>query len=229
MLLNLILSGDLRSLFIGALLCIPSVVICLSFHEACHGLAAYLMGDRTAKAAGRLTLDPLAHIDPWGFLCMMLLGFGWARPVPVDISQFRNRRLGMGITAFAGPLANIILAFIAYFIMLMLMIGGGSGMNNFLQIVTELFYYIASLSVGLAVFNLLPIHPLDGSRILDAILPFKAQIRYQNFLHRYGSVILLVVVMFIWWGGISLLIQPVRNFIFHAAQSAAFAIAGIPT
>ena len=101
MLLDLILGGDVRALLIGVLIGIPAVVICLSFHEAAHGFAAYLLGDRTAQASGRLTLDPLAHIDPWGFVCMLLLGFGWARPVPVNISHFKNRRLGMGVTVIA--------------------------------------------------------------------------------------------------------------------------------
>ncbi|MGM9612643.1 MAG: site-2 protease family protein, partial [Butyricicoccus sp.] len=170
MLLNLILGGNLRALLIGTLLGIPAVLICLSFHEAAHGLAAYLMGDRTAQASGRLTLDPLAHIDPWGFVCMLLLGFGWARPVPVNVSQFKNRRLGMGVTAAAGPLSNILLGFFGYFAAALILYKFYP-FSSFVQILFMFFSYIGSLSVGLAMFNLLPVHPLDGSRILDAILP----------------------------------------------------------
>ena len=110
MLFNLIRSGNLRDMFIGLLLGLPAVIICLSFHETAHGLVAYWLGDRTAKASGRLTLDPMAHIDPWGFVCMLLLGFGWAKPVPINISNLKNRRIGMGLVAAAGPFANFLMA-----------------------------------------------------------------------------------------------------------------------
>ena len=108
------MSGDLRSAFITLALSLPAIVLCLSIHEAAHGGAAYLLGDRTAHDSGRLTLSPLAHIDPVGFICLLLFGFGWARPVPVNISNFKNRRTGMAVTALAGPAANFVTAFIAY-------------------------------------------------------------------------------------------------------------------
>lgn len=226
MLLNLIMSGDLRALLIGTLLIVPSVVICLTVHEASHGLAAYLMGDRTAQASGRLTLDPLAHIDPWGFVCMMLLGFGWARPVPVNISQFKNRRLGMGVTAAAGPFSNVVLSFIAYLATILLALKASPETNNFVMILCQFFSYIAALSIGLAVFNLLPVHPLDGSRILDAILPFRAQLRYQNFMNRYGSIVLLIVIAFLWIGGLSTLISGAQITVYRWARAAAGLIVG---
>lgn len=212
MLLNLILGGNLRALLIGTLLGIPAVIICLSFHEAAHGLAAFLMGDRTAQASGRLTLDPMAHIDPAGFLCMLLLGFGWARPVPVNFSSFKNRRLGIGITAVAGPLANFILSFVTYFLMGFFLFRVQDP-SNFLQIVYQFLGYIAALSAGLGIFNLLPVHPLDGSRILDAILPFGAQLKYQNFMRRYGSIILLIVIALIWYGGLDILVGGTQSLI----------------
>ena len=225
MLLDLVMGGDLRALLIGVLLGIPAVVICLSFHESAHGLAAYLMGDRTAQASGRLTLDPLAHIDPWGFVCMLLLGFGWARPVPVNISQFKNRRLGMGVTAAAGPLSNILLGFVGYFCAVALMYKCYP-FSNFTQILFMFFSYIGSLSVGLAVFNLLPVYPLDGSRILDAILPFRAQLKYQNFMNRSGSIVLLAVVAVIWFGGTSVLIYGSQSLVAGWAEAAARAVFG---
>jgi Zn-dependent protease len=223
MLLDLILGGDVRALLIGVLIGIPAVVICLSFHEAAHGFAAYLLGDRTAQASGRLTLDPLAHIDPWGFVCMLLLGFGWARPVPVNISHFKNRRLGMGVTAAAGPISNFILGFIGYFIAVFI-VYQSYPLSNFTQILCMFFSYIGSLSIGLAVFNLLPVFPLDGFRILDALLPYKAQVKYQNFMNRYGSIILLLVVAVIWFGGISILIGGAQTLMAGWAEAVVRAI-----
>ena len=108
------MSGDIRSAFITLALSLPAIVLCLSIHETAHGGAAYLLGDRTARDSGRVTLSPMAHIDPIGFMCLLLFGFGWARPVPVNIANFRNRRWGMALTALAGPVSNFITAFIAY-------------------------------------------------------------------------------------------------------------------
>ncbi|MDR3766977.1 MAG: site-2 protease family protein [Butyricicoccus sp.] len=210
MLLDLIMGGNIRDIVVGLLLGIPAVVICLTFHEAAHGFTAYLLGDRTAQASGRLTLDPLAHIDPWGFACMMLLGFGWARPVPVNISQLKNRRWGMGLVAAAGPVSNFLLGFLAYFAALVINIKFYP-VSGFSEILTLFFSYIGAMSVGLGIFNLIPIHPLDGSRILDAILPFRLQVRYQNFMNRYGAIILLAVIAFLWIGGLSWLIVGARQ------------------
>ncbi|MFR2289993.1 MAG: site-2 protease family protein [Butyricicoccus sp.] len=112
------MSGDIRSAFITLALSLPAIVLCLSIHETAHGGAAYLLGDRTARDSGRVTLSPMAHIDPIGFLCLLLFGFGWARPVPVNIANFRNRRWGMALTALAGPVSNFITAFIAYCLIL---------------------------------------------------------------------------------------------------------------
>lgn len=218
MLLNAIMSGSMRSMLVGIFLGIPAVIICLSVHEAAHGLAAYFMGDRTAQASGRLTLDPLAHIDPWGFLCMLLLGFGWARPVPINISRFRNRRLGMGVTAAAGPLSNLLLGFLGFLAAIILSIRFYP-VSGVMQTLVTFFSYVGSLSVGLAVFNLLPVYPLDGSRILDALLPRALQVRYQNFLNRYGSMVLLAVVVFLWFGGLSVLLFRVQDIVSSWAQA----------
>ena len=218
MLFDLIMGGNIRDLVVGLLLGIPAVVICLTFHEAAHGFTAYLLGDRTAQASGRLTLDPLAHIDPWGFACMMLLGFGWARPVPVNISQLKNRRWGMGLVAAAGPVSNFLLGFVAYIVALVINIKFYP-VSGFSEILTLFFSYIGAMSVGLGIFNLLPIHPLDGSRTLDAILPFRLQVRYQNFMNRYGAIILLAVIAFLWIGGLSWLIVSARQTVLNWAFS----------
>lgn len=138
------MSGDIRSAFITLALSLPAIVLCLSIHETAHGGAAYLLGDRTARDSGRVTLSPMAHIDPIGFLCLLLFGFGWARPVPVNIANFRNRRWGMALTALAGPVSNFITAFIAYclyFVVRMNMT------NTFLWSLSQFLLIVASMSV----------------------------------------------------------------------------------
>ena len=193
MLLRTLLSGDLRAALITLALSLPAVVLCLSVHEAAHGAVAYLMGDRTARDSGRLTLSPLAHIDPFGFLCLLLFGFGWARPVPVNISNFKNRRTGMAATALAGPAANFVTAFVAYCLYFVIWAYGDS---TFLQVLGEFLAIVASMSVGLGVFNLIPVHPLDGSRVLDAYLPFSWSLKLQ----RYQPFIILLFVFALWRG-----------------------------
>lgn len=200
MLWSALRGGDMQQAFIMLALSIPAVVLCLSLHEAAHGGAAYLLGDRTARDSGRVTLSPLAHVDPWGFLCLLLFGFGWARPVPVNISNFKNRRAGMALTALAGPLANFITAFIAFCIFVVLMPHQGylyTGQGSaFLYALGQFVLIVGSMSVGLGVFNLIPIHPLDGSRVLDAFMPFS----WSQKLQQYQPVILLVFIFVLWSG-----------------------------
>ena len=188
-----LLNGNLQSAFITLALSLPAIVLCLSVHEAAHGGAACLLGDRTAHDSGRLTLSPLAHIDPIGFLCLLLFGFGWARPVPVNISNFKNRRWGMALTALAGPLANFLTAFVAYCLYVPIWLYGNSA---FMQTLCLFLTIVASMSVGLGVFNLIPVHPLDGSRVLDAFLPFSWSLKLQ----RYQNLILLVFILALWRG-----------------------------
>lgn len=175
------------------LITVASCLLCITFHETCHGLMAYLLGDPTAKRMGRLSLNPLKHIDPVGLVMLATVRFGWAKPVPVDMRRFKNPKLGMALTALAGPVSNLVLAAVA---MLCYAVAA------FYQYVTEsmvlyylslFFVYTATLSVGLAVFNLLPIPPLDGSKILFAVIPeawYWKLMRYE----RYGSLVLLVLL-----------------------------------
>ena len=200
------MSGDLRSAFITLALSLPAIVLCLSIHEAAHGGAAYLLGDRTAHDSGRLTLSPLAHIDPVGFICLLLFGFGWARPVQVNISNFKNRRTGMAVTALAGPAANFVTAFIAYCLYFVVWIYGNS---VFMQVLGEFLAIVASMSVGLGVFNLIPVHPLDGSRVLDAYLPFSWSLKLQ----RYQPVIILLFIFALWRGWLDIVMMRVSNII----------------
>lgn len=214
MLLRSLLSGDLREFVITLCLVLPAVVICLTIHECAHGLTARALGDRTAERAGRLTLDPMAHIDPFGFLCMMLLGFGWARPVPVNVSGFRikNRKLGMALVALAGPVSNLLLALISYVVTLLLTYKVHSDIM-FLETLRMFFTYIGILSVGLGVFNLIPVHPLDGSRVLDAFLPFSWSLKLQ----KYQNIILLVFILALWRGWLDGIMSAVSMRILHLA------------
>ena len=197
------MSGDIRSAFITLALSLPAIVLCLSIHESAHGGAAYLLGDRTARDSGRVTLSPLAHIDPMGFVCLLLFGFGWARPVSVNIANFKNRRWGMALTALAGPISNFITAFAAYCLYFVVRMNGSSA---FMWSLAQFLAIVASMSVGLGVFNLIPVHPLDGSRVVDAFLPFSWSLKLQ----KYQNIILLVFILALWRGwldGIMNLVQ----------------------
>ncbi len=193
-------------------LSLPAIVLCLSVHEAAHGGMAYVLGDRTARESGRVTLSPMAHIDPWGFVCLLLFGFGWARPVPVNISNFKNRRLGMALTALAGPLANLITAFAGSCVLIGIF-ESNAGPQAIMYSISLFIRIVVSMSVGLFVFNLIPVHPLDGSRVLDAFLPFSWSMRLQQ----YQQVILLVFIIALWFGWLDGIMALTTNAVFALA------------
>lgn len=215
MLLQPLFRGDMRGFLVTLCLLLPAIIICLTVHECAHGWAARALGDRTAQRAGRLTLDPMAHIDPVGFICMLIFGFGWARPVPVNVSGFRmkNRKLGMALVALAGPASNLLLALICYIITLLLGYKMAGDAMLF-RTITMFFSYIASLSVGLGVFNLIPIPPLDGSRVLNAFVPYSVQVK----LERYQSVILLAVIFVVYFGLFDFVIMGVERWMIGVAM-----------
>ena len=169
---------------------IPAVLIALMFHELAHGLVAYWLGDDTAKRAGRLTLNPLDHLDPLGTLCMIFFGFGWAKPVPVNTSRFRHRKVGMALTALAGPLANFLLSFVLILIALLMQTLAPA--NQILLALSRFFIQTGQLSVCLGVFNLIPIPPLDGSKVLAMFLPNSAYGQLMRY-ERYGILVLLAL------------------------------------
>lgn len=174
-------------------------LICLTVHELCHGLIAYRLGDPTAKLNGRLTLNPIAHIDFVGLFLMLTARVGWAKPVPVDMRNFRNPKRDMALTALAGPVSNFILAFSATAVCSVLVhFGWASG--SWIQAAVLLFFcYLAVLSIGLGVFNLIPIPPLDGSKALFSLLPDRI---YLTIL-KYERFVIVAVVLLAWSGTFS--------------------------
>ena len=179
------------SALLSALIRVVGVFLCLSVHETCHGLAAYALGDSTAKREHRLSLNPLHHIDWLGFASMLLLGFGWAKPVPVDMRYFKKPKQGMALTALAGPVSNLLLA------IMLLLLGKCVYLCAPYTVAWDYVYYFfmrtAALSVGLGIFNLIPIPPLDGSKVLAAILPDSAYMKLMRY-ERYGMAALLLLV-----------------------------------
>ncbi len=183
------------------------ILISLSMHECAHGYVSNILGDPTAKRAGRLSLDPRKHLDLFGTLLMLFCGFGWAKPVPVDPRYYKNPKKGMAITALAGPLVNLFIGILSliWFTVLFWLEESGliyvlpvlksvpSGVYNFLNYT---FYIVFYYNLLLAIFNLLPIPPLDGSRILLAFLPSKTYFR----IMRYERIIMFVLFLLLWSG-----------------------------
>ncbi|MBR2181209.1 MAG: site-2 protease family protein [Oscillospiraceae bacterium] len=188
--------GRIRDLFSGLnWLIIPAALLAIIFHEISHGYVAYLLGDRTAKNSGRLTLNPIQHMEPLGLLCMILFGFGWAKPVPVNPYFFKNRKLGMALVSIAGPVSNLLMAVLSMSVILAVSLFDieSRALLGALNVVLEFFLVFAILNIGLAVFNLIPIPPLDGSKILFSLLPRRAYgfiLKYE----RWGMLLLLVLV-----------------------------------
>ena len=172
---------DISRLILSAL----AALVALTIHEFAHGYVAYKLGDDTAKSQGRLSLNPMKHLDPFGALCMVLFHFGWAKPVPIDPRNFKNPRRGFAVTALSGPLANILIAFFAsllYLVCLSNLTETNSAFLNNIQINTTLFLmYFFSINIGLGIFNLIPVPPFDGSRILNVILPQKLYFKVMKY------------------------------------------------
>lgn len=167
------------------LFAVPTILIASTVHEYAHGWAAFKLGDPTAKAAGRLTLNPLKHIDPIGAISMVLFRFGWSKPVPINEYNFEKRELGTALTALVGPVSNMLLALLG-------------GLLNWIikpeGILFVILFVFVSINISLAVFNLLPIPPLDGHKIVRALLPKKIRYYWEK-MERYSVFIILLFIL----------------------------------
>ena len=173
-----------------------AVLLCLTVHELCHGLAASGLGDPTAKRAGRLTFNPAAHLDWMGFVLMLIAHVGWAKPVPVDVRQFKKPKRDMALTAAAGPLSNFALALVSLLLGSLVFTLNGGRHNGPAEWVIFFLCNVSVMSVGLGLFNLIPIPPLDGSKLLFSVLPDRL---YYSYL-RCERYLLLVVIALAWFG-----------------------------
>ena len=198
MLLDAILnpgSFDLADIAVGIFSALAVIFLTMPVHEAAHAWAATKLGDPTPRYQGRLSLNPFNHIDYFGSLCILLFGFGWAKPVQVNPRNFDNPKMGMAITAFAGPLSNLIVAFITAFVFAPLYKFAILEQSRILLYIAMFFFYIAQINVSLAVFNLLPVPPLDGSRLLGIVLPDRIYykiMQYERYI--YYAVLILIFV-----------------------------------
>ncbi len=196
------------------------IFLVLPFHEWAHGFTAYKLGDRTAKNMGRLSLNPMAHIDYIGAALLLIIGFGWAKPVPINPRNFKNPKAGMAITALAGPLANFVAAIVSGLcyngIFTLLYVNGGISLNAVGTVVYEpavmkyvlyFFWYLMLINVCLAVFNLVPVPPLDGSKILMAFLPDRWIYKISSY-EREIQIALFIIIML---GGVSAVIAPLQS------------------
>ncbi len=215
MLLSLIFGGaSFEDVMIQLIITLPIVLISLTFHEVAHGYVSYKMGDPTAYNLGRLTLNPLKHLEPIGALSMLLFGIGWARPVPVNARYYKNPKRGMALTALAGPVTNLILAFIA-------VIGSHACLYltyipavdpRLIAILYQFFTLFALMNISLAVFNLIPVPPFDGSRIAFVFLPTK----FYFGIMRYERIIQMVILAVLFMGFLDVPLAVCRNVIFGA-------------
>ena len=181
---------DFGGFLIGAVVSLPGIIIAMVIHEWAHARVAYALGDYTPKLDGRLTLNPAAHVDLFGLLMLFIVHFGWARPVRINPNNFKNPRRDDILVSLAGPMSNLIMAFIALIVWVLLLKVGvplSEGANSVLQL-------IMIININFAIFNMLPIPPLDGSQILRNLLPYELAYRFA-MLERYSFLILLIFLM----------------------------------
>lgn len=181
------------STVLGVLLSVIPSLLCITLHELSHGLTARALGDDTAEKAGRLTLNPLRHLDLMGLVMMVVAHVGWAKPVPVNMMNFRNPKRGMAVTALAGPVSNVLITCVFFFLYGFLLIpltGKGSAAGGY---AAQMIQLTAIISMGYAVFNLIPIPPLDGAKVLFSLVSDELYYKLMRY-ERYGMILLYVLV-----------------------------------
>ena len=201
--LSAIFSGEGISAILESILyTLPAVLIALTFHEFAHAYVAYKNGDPTARNLGRMTLNPLAHLDVWGFVCMLLVGFGWAKPVPVNPNNYRNYKKGELTVSLAGVTMNLIIGIIGALASTITFYAAHNSGNyydivNGIGVAGKIYYVFLNLcyiNCALMVFNLIPIYPLDGYNVFEVLLGRVISPRVFEFLRKYGQMILLIVI-----------------------------------
>ena len=182
------------------LIMLPGFILAISFHEMAHAYMAYKLGDPMARNLGRITMNPAKHFDLYGSLAFLVVGLGWGRPVPVNSRMLRKPKRDMALISLAGPVANLILAFLTFLLFVIITyvlaicgLGGWLYEGGILKVLVEILFYVYVVNISLMVFNLIPIPPLDGSKILFSLLPHKAY-RFVLTYERYGMFIMLAVL-----------------------------------
>lgn len=201
---------------------IPAIIIGMTIHEFCHGYVSYKFGDDTPLEQGRLSLNPVHHIDPWGFLSLLLFGFGWAKPVQVNPYRYRDSKSGMMWTALAGPISNFVIAFISVFLY-MAVIRFGSYGNSIYSGLLQFFSICASINVGMGIFNLIPVPPLDGSKILLGLLNEETYFKVLN----YERILSLGLMLLLFSGVLNSALFHARGVFLDAFSNIAMMILGL--
>ena len=239
MILSMLLrGGDLFQMILTLLFMLPPMMLALSLHESAHGYVAWKCGDNTAYNLGRLTLNPFKHLDPVGFICLLVFGYGWANPVPINTRHFRNPKRGMALSALAGPVANLLLGVLCAVVAGVLygcyyFVAAFSDLSSYWGLVLNLLAYSAMLSAMInfiyMTFNMIPVPPFDGSRVLLAFLPTNVYFKIMRYERQimFGVLIALLGLSYLGFSPFSwvpseltdLIVSPIAKAVFLGLQS----------